>query len=122
MVADLKDGEDVEGVVLIGERDYIIACELSSNYDHRNDIGQILKLINEDPKTLSMKNDETIFTCSELDYNGFKVLVKKVRDKLTLLVLLRKRSYVSLAMLNFENTIRMIDSILDGFIPENTYT
>jgi hypothetical protein len=46
------------------------------------------------------------------EYNGFKVLAKKLRDKLTLLVLLRKRGYVSLAMLDIENSIRRIDEIM----------
>jgi hypothetical protein len=121
VVADLKEGEDVEGAVLMGERDFFIACELKSRI-HNDDIRSELALINRISVTSNDDCDESIFTCQEHYCNGFKVLSKKVKEKMTLYVVLKKPSYMSLVMLDFENTIRMIDRILNGFIFENTYT
>jgi predicted regulator of Ras-like GTPase activity (Roadblock/LC7/MglB family) len=121
VVSELRDGEDVEGAFLVGEKDNIIACELKDQKkDH--DIKRILHMIDRDSIISHKPMDDSIFTCSEIDYNGSRILGKKLDDKLTLFVMLKKRSYVSLAMLNFENTIRKIDNILDGFIPKSTHT
>jgi predicted regulator of Ras-like GTPase activity (Roadblock/LC7/MglB family) len=121
VVSELRDGEDVEGAFLVGERHRVIACELKDN-NSDYDIRKILNLINNTSSTSKLPMNDSIFTCTDFDYNGSRILGKKLDDKLTLFVMLKKRSYVSLAMLNFENTIRKIDNILDGFIPKSTHT
>ena len=121
VVSDLKDGEDVEGAFLIGEGDCVIACELT-NKNNDYDLRKILTLINKTSSAPVHPTGDMIFTCAEFDYNGSRILGKKLDDTLTLFVMLKKRSYVSLAMLNLENTVRKIDNILEGFIPKTTQT
>ncbi len=121
VVSDLKDGEDVEGAFIVGEKDLIIACDLK-NRDNDYDIDKILNIINETSSTSRHLMRDSIFACTEFDYNGLRILGKKLDDTLTLFVMLRKRSYVSLALLNLENTARKIDNILEGFIPKTTQT
>jgi hypothetical protein len=48
------------------------------------------------------------------EYNGHKILSKKIRNGITLLLLLGKKGYTSLAMLDIENSTRKIDEILWG--------
>jgi predicted regulator of Ras-like GTPase activity (Roadblock/LC7/MglB family) len=122
VISELKEGADIEGAALVDYEDSVIAYDLPNDKNFKDEIQGILEFINKtyDPQT-NLEND-SIFAHKVFEYNGFKVLAKKLKDKLTLLVMLRKRGYVSLAMLDVENSIRMIDDILEGYLPKNTYT
>lgn len=112
VISDLKEGRDIEGALLVDEEDDIIASALPENPKYEAEIPEILALLEKFDSSSPIKNHNTMFAQRIFEYNGFKVLAKKLRDKLTLLVLLRKRGYVSLAMLDIENSIRRIDEIM----------
>lgn len=112
VISDLKEGRDIEGALLVDEEDAIIASALPENPKYEAEIPEILALLEERDRLSPIKNNKTMFAQRIFEYNGFKVLAKKLRDKLTLLVLLRKRGYVSLAMLDIENSIRRINEIM----------
>jgi predicted transcriptional regulator len=117
----LKEGADIEGAALVDYEDSIIAYDLPNDKNYKDEIHGILEFIKSTFDSQQDLKNEYIFAHRVFEYNGFKVLAKKLKDKLTLLVMLRKRGYVSLAMLDVENSIRMIDSILEGYIPKDTY-
>jgi len=112
VISDLKEGRDIEGALLVDEEDAIIASALPENPKYEAEIPEIMALLEKYDSFSPIKNHSTMFAQRIFEYNGFKVLAKKLRDKLTLLVLLRKRGYVSLAMLDIENSIRRINEIM----------
>lgn len=113
VVSDLRQGSDIEGAVIVYGREEIIACDLPESTNYEAEIPEILALLKEDGYS-SSEHDKGMFSQHILDYNGYKVLAKKLKEKLTLLVLLKKRGYISLAMLDIENSIRRIYEILGG--------
>ena len=54
-----------------------------------------------------------MFTQSIINYNGHKILMSWVRADMMLLLLLDKKAYLGLAMLDMEGALREIDQILD---------
>ncbi len=113
VISDLKEGRDIEGALLVDEEDAIIASALPENTNYEAELPEILALLGE--RKCSGGTHNMMFAQHVFDYNGFKILAQKLRDKLTLLVLLQKRGYVSLAMLDIENTIRRMEEILHGY-------
>ena len=112
VISEIKEGGDIEGAVLINENDDIIVSAFSKGSDYELKTAEIMALLDilKDPKLGTSK--DAFFTQRIFDYNGFKVLVKKIRNRLTLLVFLKKRGYISLAMLDIENSTRKIHEIL----------
>lgn len=112
VISDLIEGSDIEGAVLVDGKEEIIACDLPKNTTYKDEIHEILELLEERDCPVPNEYNNVMFAQSILDYNGCKILAKKLKDKITLLVLLRKRGYISLAMLEIENSIRRIDEII----------
>jgi hypothetical protein len=107
VISDLKEGADIEGAALVDFEDSIIAYDLPNDENYKDEIHGILEFIELTFDSRQDLKNESIFTHKVFEYNGFKVLAKKIKDRLTLLVMLRKRGYVSLA--------------LESYIPKNTY-
>jgi predicted regulator of Ras-like GTPase activity (Roadblock/LC7/MglB family) len=112
VISDLRRGSDIEGAILVDEKDAIIATALPENKNYERDIPEILEILEKGYGSNLNKHDNFMFAQQIFDFNGFKVLAKKLRDKLTLLVLLKKQGYISLAMLDIENSVRKIDEIM----------
>ncbi len=112
VISDLKRGSDIEGAILVDEKDVIIATALPENKNYERDIPEILEMLEKGFSSALNERDNLMFAQQIFDFNGFKVLAKKLRDKLTLLVLLKKQGYISLAMLDIENSVRKIDEIM----------
>lgn len=121
VISDLKEGADIEGAALVDYEDSIIAYDLPNDKNYKDEIHGILEFIDRTFDSQQDLQNESIFSHLVFEYNGFKVLTKKLKDKLTLLVMLRKRGYVSLAMLDVENSVRMIEEILEGYMPRYSY-
>lgn len=113
VISELREGSDIDGAVLIGEKDAIIAYDLPPNGNFEGDIPEILAIL-EELGGLAQEHDNVMFAQRIFDFNGHKILAKKLKDQLTLLVLMQKRGYVSLAMLDIENSIRRIHEILEN--------
>ncbi len=112
VISDLKEGRDIEGALLVDEEDAIIACALPENTHYEAEIPKILALLEKRGYHVKNENHKVMFAQHIFEYNGYKILAKKLKDKLILLVMMKKRGYVSLAMLDIENTIRRIDEII----------
>ena len=111
VLSDLKEASDIEGVVLIEGKDAIIACDLSNNIDYKVEIPEILTMFKHLSDYDLSKRNNSMFAHCIFDYNGCKVIAKRLKN-LTLLVMLQKRGYIGLAMLDIENSIRKIHEIL----------
>ena len=118
VISDLNKISDIKGAALVEGIDDVITCDLPSSTDYEKDISEILRLLEEGDGYTINRQREVMFAHRILDYNGYKVLVKKLGNRFTLLVMLQKRGYVSVAMLDIENSIRRIDDIINGFEQE----
>jgi predicted regulator of Ras-like GTPase activity (Roadblock/LC7/MglB family) len=54
-----------------------------------------------------------MFTQKIVDYNGHKILMSKVKADMMLMLLLDKKAYLGLTMLDMEGFLREIDLVLD---------
>jgi hypothetical protein len=111
IIAHLREVSDIEGAMLVEGSNSVLACDLPESTDYEKEIPEILALLEESDIPVREEHRDTMFAHQVLDYNGFKILAKKLKDKLTLLVMLQKRGYESLAMLDIENSIRKIYEI-----------
>ena len=118
IISDLRDETDIEGVCIVDKNYEIIASDLPDSSCYESDISEIMQLINEGDGYSVYEQSKVLFSQRIVDYNGCKILAKKVRDKLTLLVMIHKRGYISLAMLDIENSIRRIDEIMHQSRPQ----
>ncbi len=115
VISDLREGSDIEGAVLVDGEEEIIASDLPKNTTYKDEIHEILELLEERDCPVPNEYNNVMFAQSILDYNGHKILAKKLRDKLTLLVMLQEHGYISLASLDVENSTRRINKILKGY-------
>jgi predicted regulator of Ras-like GTPase activity (Roadblock/LC7/MglB family) len=115
VISEMKEGGDIEGAVLINENNDIIVSAFSKGADLTLENHEIMSLIEalKDPEL--GKTQDVFFTQRIFDYKGLKILAKRIKDKLTLLVILKKPGYISLAMLDIENSTRKIHEILFGY-------
>jgi hypothetical protein len=112
VISDLKEGSDIEGVVLVEGRDRVIECNMPYEKFCRIEIPELIDNL-ENGKDLALSQHQSgVLKQHILDYNEYKVLAKRLEDDLTLLVLLQNRGYVSLAMLDVEISTRRISEIL----------
>jgi predicted regulator of Ras-like GTPase activity (Roadblock/LC7/MglB family) len=113
VLSDLKEASDIEGVVLVEGKDSIIASDLPDSTNYKLEIPEILAMFKELGGYTLGKRCNSMFAHCIFDYNGCKILAKRLKN-FTLLVMLQKRGYIGLAMLEIENSIRRIDEILGG--------
>jgi predicted regulator of Ras-like GTPase activity (Roadblock/LC7/MglB family) len=111
VVADLRQGSDINGAALVEGNDSIIACDLPGEGNSGIEIPEILSMIERwNASSLGGQNGGMFSQCI-LDYNGNKVIAKRMKN-LTLLVMLQSQGYVGLAMLDIENSVRRIHEIM----------
>ena len=115
VVCDLKDGDDIKGAALIYKNRTLLAHDMPNDMNLEVDIPSILYSVeNKNPKY----NPNTILMGHNIiDHKGFKILVKNLDNDFTILVLMQKHGYISLAMLDIENSIRWIEEIIQRFQP-----
>lgn len=120
VISDIKEGDDIEGAILINERDDTIVSAFSNSISYEIKMTEIIALLDVLKDQSIGRTNDTFFTQRIFDYNGLKVLVKNIKDRFTLLVFLKKRCYVSLAMLDVENSTRRIHEIMLGYRIQKT--
>jgi predicted regulator of Ras-like GTPase activity (Roadblock/LC7/MglB family) len=115
VISDLSELEDIESAVLVEGMDEIVAGNLPIVPNYKEDIPIILQMLDNTIESSKMELQNDIFAHSILDYNSLKILVKKIKGGFTLLVVIHNQGYLSLAMLDIENSIRKINGILHGY-------
>ena len=114
VISEIKEGGDVEGAALINEKNEIIISTFSKETEYDKCIPEILALMKALKSPDLCSSSDTFFTQRIFDQNGFKILAKNIMDGYILLVFLKKRGYISLAMLDIENSTIRINQILHG--------
>ncbi len=112
VISDLRKANDIEGAALVEGDSFLIAYDLPGKSNYITEIPEIMTQVNDMSNLSPAKQMNQLFSHCIFDYNGSKVLAKKLKGNLTLLVLLQKRGYIGLAMLDIENSIRRIDEII----------
>lgn len=112
VVSKLKEEGDIEGVLLVGDKNHILAHELPKDINFEAEIPKILALLEKWGGFGQMTPHNDMFAHCILDYNGSKILAKRLENNFTLLIMLQKQGYIGLAMLNLENSAMEIASIL----------
>jgi hypothetical protein len=120
VISNIKDGDDIEGAILINERDDTIVSAFSNSINRKIKMTEIISLLYSLKDPMIGKTNDTFFTQRIFDYNGLKVLTKNIMERLTLLVFLKKRCYISLVMLDVENSTRRIHEIMLGYRVQKT--
>lgn len=118
VVSDLREASDVEGAILVEGANSIIASDLPEYMEPKIYLPEIMAIL-EDWNIYSLKRKyNELFAQHIFDYNGCKVLAKKLKGNLTLFVMIQKKGYTSLAMLDIENSIRRINEIQGDALPD----
>lgn len=112
--SDLIENIDVEGALLIDDNYKVIASELPDNEMFIKNLPEILSNSKRWDNPDLNAFHHVMFKQFVMDHNGHKILSKRLRNGTTLLILLGKKGYTSLAMLDIENSTRKIDEILWG--------
>lgn len=112
VLSDLKEASDIEEAVLIGEKNRIIACAPTQKKNHEAEILKILAQLRDWSTFTPGKHNGGMFAHHVLDYNGSKIVAAKCGNDLILFVMLQKHGYISIAMLELENSVREIKRIL----------
>jgi hypothetical protein len=121
-VFNLRNQDDIKGAVLIYNLDSIIAYEMPNNLKFKEQIPKILKKLENGFENKENDPPKILFEHQIIDYNGYKILVKRLIPNLTLLVMLQKHGYLSLAMIDVENSIRWIKEIISIYEPLDSLT
>lgn len=114
VVINLKRGDDIKGAVLVEGDSDIIVLDTSWDPSYKNEIPNIMKLLNHDTRFTLDEEQKGIFSHHVFDYNGLMIMARRLMDRFTLLVVLKKHPYISLASLDLENSTRRITEILRG--------
>lgn len=114
VLSDLKKSTDIEGAVLVGRRDMIITHDLPKKSNYEAEISQIMTQFNDLSHEVMSTHFSRMFSHCIFDYNGCKVLAKRL-ENFTLLILLHKKGYVGPAMLDIENSASEIKRILNNW-------
>jgi predicted regulator of Ras-like GTPase activity (Roadblock/LC7/MglB family) len=106
VVSDLKNADDIKGAAIIYKNNHFLAHEMSDNMDLVPKIPYLLKNVDEGSSNM------TLYGHTIKKYDGLKIILKELENDLTLLVILQRDGYISLAMIDIENSIRCIEEIL----------
>lgn len=105
IVNDLNSLTDVKGVAII-DRDGAIIAGITDNGLNLVTYAQVVRRHIQKPSTRSMKYPKGIFLQSLVSYNGSIILFGRIIDNVLLMVLLEKKAYLGLAMLELENSAK----------------
>ncbi len=113
VLSNLRKIDDIHGSMLVLGNNSIFASDMPDFMDPDDYFHGIMNVLNEKGMFDLNKVNRKLFGHHIFDYNGYKVLAKKIRN-FTLLVMLKKMGYVGLAMLDIENSAREIDQIMQS--------
>jgi hypothetical protein len=117
VISRLKEAGDIQGVALIQGNDSILAYDFPQYKNDKADIQNIIKLLKQAKDSNHTSHHKTHLNHNIINYNGARVLAKKLKNNRFLLVMLHKRGYVNFALMDIENSIGMIDEIMKEFVP-----
>jgi predicted regulator of Ras-like GTPase activity (Roadblock/LC7/MglB family) len=103
IVSDLNALIDVKGVAIINKEGTVIAGKTNNGLDLNAYIQVVLQHLEKTAKG-ALICPKTLFLQSIVNYNGSQILYGRIIDDILLVILLEKKAYLGLAMLDLENS------------------
>ena len=104
---------DVSGAAILRTDGSVVSWRTKDGEKPTEDIDFINKSISAAYKKNIHYWKSGLFSESILDYNGHKIFISKISEDVMLLLLLDKRAYLGLTMLDVEGCLREVDKALD---------
>jgi predicted regulator of Ras-like GTPase activity (Roadblock/LC7/MglB family) len=113
VISELVSISDVNGAMVYGANGQVLSWLSENGMEPGQYVNFIDEKILENSDDLKSHYKYGMFSQSIMDYNGFRILVSRIRADLILLLLLDKTAYLGPTMLEMEGCIRQIDGILN---------
>jgi predicted regulator of Ras-like GTPase activity (Roadblock/LC7/MglB family) len=111
LMRNLTINDDIKGAALVSKEGTILACDVPDNTVFTTNIPRIMDIMNLCEGSFGAESSNIMFNQTIFNYNESKVIAKKLRTGIALLVLMDRTGYVSLVMLEIENSTRMINQV-----------
>ncbi|MEE9152437.1 MAG: hypothetical protein V3U20_11495, partial [Thermoplasmata archaeon] len=115
ITVELASISDVSGAGILKADGSVVAWHTNDGLKPSPYIDFMRDFLTRDHQKNAQNYKHGMFKQSILDYNGHKILLSRIRPDIMLLLLLDKRAYLGLTMLDMEGCIREIDKVLNGF-------
>lgn len=103
---------DVSGAAIVRADGTVISWHMENGTKPTHYIDIILDFMSTIYQKDIHRNKYGMFTQSILDFHGHKILINMIRSDVMLLLLLDKRAYLGLTMLDIEGYLREVDKAL----------
>lgn len=113
LMSRLVSISDVSGAGVIRADGSIVSWHAEEGIKPEQYINYILKVMAMKNQENVYKSQHSMFTESVQDYNGHKILTSRIREDKLLLLVLDKRAYLGLTMLDVECCLGDIGKALD---------
>lgn len=113
MMNKLVSIPDVSGAAILRVDGSLVSWRTKNGEKPIEDIDFINKSISAVYKKNIHHFKDGLFRESILDYNGHKIFISKIREDVMLLLLVNKKAYLGLTMLDVEGCLREVDKAFD---------
>jgi len=124
LMSRLVSISDVSGAGVIRADGSIVSWHAKEGIKPKQYIDYILKVMSATSQENVPQNQHSMFTESITNYNGHKILTSRIREDKLLFMVLEKRAYLGLTMLDVECCLGEIDKALDeprSYVCETPY-
>ena len=122
LMSRLVSISDVSGAGVIRADGSIVSWHAENGIKPKQYIDYILKVMSATNQENVYNSQHSMFTESIQDYNGHKILTSRIRTDVLLFMVLEKRAYLGLTMLDVECCLEEIDQALEedcSYVYEN---
>lgn len=116
-MAKLVSITDVNGAAIIRTNGSVLSWrseDIRNNSKPKEYIDFIKNYMSATYQKDTLYHKDGLFGESIIDYNGSKLLTSRIKDDIMLLLVLDKKAYLGLTMLDIEGCIQDLDSALDS--------
>ncbi len=113
VISKIVSISDVSGAAIIRADGSVVSWRAKDGDESKQDIDSLLHSMSAAYKKKIHHYKDGMFTESIIDHNGHKILMSRIREDMMLMLVLDKRAYLGLTMLDMEGCIREIDKALD---------
>jgi hypothetical protein len=112
IISDLTRNAEIEGAVLLDEEETVIISDLPNGESYIQNIQNLISGFEDWESSSSNGFYNLMFKQFSSEFNGYKIISKRIKNGMTLMVMMGKKGYTSLAMLDIENSTRKIEEII----------
>ncbi len=112
IMVELVSISDVSGAALVKADGSVVSWHANDAIDPTPYIDSVFDFISDAHKKSTPDYRHGMFTQKILDNNGHKVLISRITREVMLVLLLDRKAYLGLTMLDMEGYLREIDKVL----------